>query len=74
MKKRHALLVCVLVLVSPFGAPLSAPRQVSSGEKAKKSGSVSITLLESTDTHGRIEPWDYYADKPPILSWRRSPH
>jgi 2',3'-cyclic-nucleotide 2'-phosphodiesterase / 3'-nucleotidase len=25
--------------------------------------SVSITLLGTTDTHGRIEPWDYYADK-----------
>jgi len=26
-------------------------------------GQISIVLLDTTDVHGRIEPWDYYADK-----------
>ncbi len=25
---------------------------------------MSITLLDTTDTHGRLIPWDYYGDKP----------
>jgi 2',3'-cyclic-nucleotide 2'-phosphodiesterase/3'-nucleotidase len=29
--------------------------------------SVSITLLGTTDTHGRLLPWDYYANKPDNL-------
>jgi 2',3'-cyclic-nucleotide 2'-phosphodiesterase/3'-nucleotidase len=32
-----------------------------------KSESVSITFLGTTDLHGRIEPWDYFADKPADL-------
>ncbi len=28
---------------------------------------MSIVLLDTTDIHGRIEPWDYYADKPANL-------
>lgn len=28
---------------------------------------VTITLLSTTDVHGHIEPWDYYADKPADL-------
>ncbi len=34
---------------------------------APKAESVSITLLGTTDLHGRIEPWDYYAGKPDDL-------
>jgi len=29
--------------------------------------SVTITLLTTTDSHGHIEPWDYYANKPADL-------
>ena len=29
--------------------------------------SVTITLLSTTDSHGHIEPWDYYANKPADL-------
>lgn len=35
-----------------------------SGAQAK---TVSITLLGTTDLHGRIEPWDYFAEKPADL-------
>jgi len=35
-----------------------------SGAQAK---TVSITLLSTTDLHGRIEPWDYFTNKPDDL-------
>ncbi|HVY34283.1 MAG TPA: bifunctional UDP-sugar hydrolase/5'-nucleotidase [Caulobacteraceae bacterium] len=35
--------------------------------KPKGPDSVSITLLSTTDLHGRIEPWDYAANKPANL-------
>jgi len=37
------------------------------GTPTPKPENVSITFLGTTDLHGRIEPWDYYADKPADL-------
>jgi 2',3'-cyclic-nucleotide 2'-phosphodiesterase/3'-nucleotidase len=40
---------------------------LSQAQPAPPSPSVSITLLSTTDLHGRIEPWDYFAGKPDNL-------
>ncbi|MGB0036591.1 MAG: 5'-nucleotidase C-terminal domain-containing protein [Candidatus Acidiferrales bacterium] len=42
--------------VAVQGGPAQAAQQTSSQI-------VTITLLSTTDIHGRIEPWDYYANK-----------
>lgn len=34
---------------------------------AQNSDNVSLTFLDTTDIHGRIEPWDYYTGKPANL-------
>jgi 2',3'-cyclic-nucleotide 2'-phosphodiesterase/3'-nucleotidase len=44
-------------------AKISAARRAPT----PKPDSVSITFLGTTDLHGRIEPWDYFADKPADL-------
>jgi 2',3'-cyclic-nucleotide 2'-phosphodiesterase/3'-nucleotidase len=65
MKIRREFLLRALVLAAVFMAVelfggMSAARRAP----APKPESVSITLLGTTDLHGRIEPWDYYAGKP----------
>ena len=39
----------------------------SRAARADAPGHVTITLLSTTDIHGHIEPWDYYANKPADL-------
>ena len=55
-------LIGIFTLAASF-AEMSAAQQTPT----PKPESVSITLLGTTDLHGRIEPWDYYADKPADL-------
>ena len=59
---RAILLVALLLAGAPCRWVFAAAQ-----DSAAKAESVSITLLDTTDTHGRIEPWDYYADKPANL-------
>ncbi len=54
---RALVLAAVFMAVALLGG-MSAARRAPAPE------SVSITLLGTTDLHGRIEPWDYYANKP----------
>ncbi len=55
---RALFLLGLLAAGASFVEVSAAKRSVS------KAGNVTITLLDTTDTHGRIEPWDYYGDKP----------
>jgi 2',3'-cyclic-nucleotide 2'-phosphodiesterase (5'-nucleotidase family) len=64
LNKRHAPLFSVALSLALFGGAILARQIYSAPEKQAPAGSVSITLLDTTDTHGRIEPWDYYAGKP----------
>jgi 2',3'-cyclic-nucleotide 2'-phosphodiesterase/3'-nucleotidase len=68
LKKRQILPLCIVLSIALFGVSVIAAGQVSAmfGKDAP-ANSVSITLLDTTDTHGWIEPWDYYADKPANL-------
>jgi len=50
----------LLTAIAPFVA-MSAARRAQQSPKAE---TVSLTLLDTTDIHGRIVPWDYYRDKP----------
>jgi len=59
---RAFLLAGILVTAASLVKNSSARRA-----PAPKPDSVSITFLGTTDLHGRIEPWDYYADKPADL-------
>jgi 2',3'-cyclic-nucleotide 2'-phosphodiesterase/3'-nucleotidase len=66
--KAGSKLLRVLLLAGIFAAAasfvgISAARRTP----APQAESVSITLLGTTDTHGRLLPWDYYADKPDDL-------
>jgi 2',3'-cyclic-nucleotide 2'-phosphodiesterase (5'-nucleotidase family) len=36
-------------------------------QKKKAQQSITITLLDTTDSHGHIEPWDYYTNQPANL-------
>ena len=68
MKKPQALWLSVsLLAVGLLGRRVAAPAQTSGAPGKATAGDVEITLLDTTDTHGRIEPWDYYADKPANL-------
>jgi 2',3'-cyclic-nucleotide 2'-phosphodiesterase / 3'-nucleotidase len=64
LNKRHAPLFSVALSLALFGGAILARQIYSAPEKQAPASSVSITLLDTTDTHGRIEPWDYYAGKP----------
>lgn len=66
MKKRQTAVVsCIFLSASLLTISFGASGQ--KGDKATVSRDVSIVLLDTTDLHGRIEPWDYYADKPANL-------
>src|ERR1700690_2130861 len=56
---RALVLVAIFIAVESLGGMSAARRVPAPGPE-----SVSITLLGTTDLHGRIEPWDYYAGKP----------
>jgi 2',3'-cyclic-nucleotide 2'-phosphodiesterase/3'-nucleotidase len=58
---RQALIIGLLTAASCAGMP------VAQAGAASKPKTLSITLLSTTDLHGRIEPWDYYANKPDNL-------
>ncbi|HTU34705.1 MAG TPA: 5'-nucleotidase C-terminal domain-containing protein [Candidatus Acidoferrum sp.] len=58
---RNVLILCVLALVGRSAAANSAATRSQSPRR------VTITLLSTTDIHGHIEPWDYYANKPADL-------
>ncbi|HWA21188.1 MAG TPA: bifunctional UDP-sugar hydrolase/5'-nucleotidase [Caulobacterales bacterium] len=56
------LLVAILTACAPF-----AERSTAQRSSAAKPETVSITLLSTTDLHGRLEAWDYSANKPANL-------
>lgn len=56
--RRISIAVCLLAWTGGSLWPLG----VCAGQS-----SVTITLLSTTDSHGHIEPWDYYANKPADL-------
>ena len=58
-----SLLSGLLGLALLFTGPAVHPGQ-NSGAPPEK---VTLTLLSTTDIHGHIEPWDYYANKPANL-------
>ncbi len=73
MKKQRGLSSRILILIALFAASASFPKPPAAGGPAAgnaaqspkaAANSVSITLLDTTDTHGRLIPWDYYGDKP----------
>ncbi len=60
-RKLHAPpLFCLFLLLA--GPPVRAGQ--SPGAPSQR---VTLTLLSTTDSHGHIEPWDYYANKPANL-------
>ncbi|HTS11986.1 MAG TPA: 5'-nucleotidase C-terminal domain-containing protein [Candidatus Limnocylindrales bacterium] len=59
---RSVWLLCILLFAVPAGA-----RHHSFAAPAQSANHVTITLLSTTDIHGHIEPWDYYANKPADL-------
>ena len=63
-KTRLGVLLCVVLSA---GALRLSGNPQQANDSSKKSGDVSIVLLDTTDTHGRIEPWDYYANRPANL-------
>jgi 2',3'-cyclic-nucleotide 2'-phosphodiesterase / 3'-nucleotidase len=50
-----------LAIISAGGAKLSTRAHAAAPSH------VTVTLLSTTDVHGHIEPWDYYANKPADL-------
>src|SRR2546422_7773354 len=54
---RCGLLCLVCLLCFPTSSP---SLHAGSGTAAE----VSLTLLGTTDLHGNLEPWDYYANEP----------
>jgi 2',3'-cyclic-nucleotide 2'-phosphodiesterase/3'-nucleotidase len=58
----RALLFTGILTATASFVEMSAARR--SPAPTPKAESVSITLLGTTDLHGRIEPWDYYSGKP----------
>jgi hypothetical protein len=61
---RVALLLFVSILVLHVASLARSERKAT---QAQARGAVHLTLLSTTDTHGHIEPWDYYANKPANL-------
>jgi 2',3'-cyclic-nucleotide 2'-phosphodiesterase (5'-nucleotidase family) len=62
-----AIFVCLLatIAVLPNGAHHLRLGDAAFADPASKpQSSVTITLLSTTDIHGHVEPWDYYANKP----------
>lgn len=57
---RNGVLAFILVFLWTAGSSIVAASRAASRH-------VTITLLSTTDTHGHIEPWDYYANKPADL-------
>ena len=65
MKTRRRSLLRTILPISLLAASASfVETPAAQNSPSPKPESVSITLLGTTDLHGRIEPWDYYADKP----------
>jgi 2',3'-cyclic-nucleotide 2'-phosphodiesterase (5'-nucleotidase family) len=70
--KRFCLAIFVCLLATVAVLPNDA-HHLRLGDPAfadpasKPQSSVTITLLSTTDIHGHVEPWDYYANKPANL-------
>ena len=67
IKKRSLLLALLAVAILAACASLVELSVAAARRNPAPPESVSITLLGTTDLHGRIEPWDYYANKPADL-------
>jgi 2',3'-cyclic-nucleotide 2'-phosphodiesterase/3'-nucleotidase len=65
LKTSRGFLVATLF----FSALIAASASLLKVSAARRlpAENVSLTILDTTDTHGRIEPWDYYANKPANL-------
>jgi 2',3'-cyclic-nucleotide 2'-phosphodiesterase (5'-nucleotidase family) len=57
MKIRFAWLSAALFVAGCSSAPI-----VPAGAPSPSSGSIDLVVLSTTDVHGRIRGWDYYAD------------
>jgi 2',3'-cyclic-nucleotide 2'-phosphodiesterase/3'-nucleotidase len=57
-RRRIVSWLAALALILAIGARLAIRAHAASPNR------VTITLLSTTDIHGHIEPWDYYANKP----------
>lgn len=58
MKIRFTLLPAAVFAVGCSSAPVVPP----AGSSLPTSGSIDLVVLSTTDVHGRIRSWDYYAD------------
>ncbi len=58
MRIRLLLLLAVAAVVGCSSAPIIPPSEST----VPASGSVDLVVLSTTDAHGRIRGWDYYAD------------
>jgi 2',3'-cyclic-nucleotide 2'-phosphodiesterase (5'-nucleotidase family) len=61
-----AIFVCLLATVAALPNDAHLLRLAGSEFReavSKPQSSVTITLLSTTDIHGHVEPWDYYANK-----------
>ncbi len=67
MKIRQRFLRCVVFLIILIASAAIAKMSAARRAPLPKPESVTITLLGTTDLHGRIEPWDYFAEKPADL-------
>ncbi len=66
--KKTLLGIFLCIFLSAAAVKISAARpQEQTSTTSSKTGDVDIVLLDTTDTHGRIEPWDYYQNKPANL-------
>lgn len=65
MKTPRGFLVSTLFFAGLIAA--STPFLEVSAARRLPAENVSLTILDTTDAHGRIEPWDYYANRPANL-------
>jgi len=56
-----------LMMVATASAALLLGMSGAQARTRPQAKTVSITLLSTTDLHGRIEPWDYFTNKPDDL-------
>ena len=65
MRIRRECILRAILLAGILAAPAWLVKSSAAKRPAaQKPESVTITLLGTTDLHGRIEPWDYYTEKP----------
>src|SRR5436305_11785655 len=59
-----AAVFCVVGCTHATSARLVEQSRPSQGEAAASRRDVELVVAATTDTHGRLRSWDYYADKP----------